>query len=95
MNKIEHLLTCLTEECAEIQKLACKANRFGLDDSYVDGPTNRENLVTEINDLMAVVDLLAEEGAFKCDVFNMNKIDAKKNKVRKYMGYAKKVGTLK
>ena len=33
MNEVEHLLTCLMEECAEIQKSTAKAMRFGLDEN--------------------------------------------------------------
>jgi len=34
----EYLLTCLMEECAEVQKAATKALRFGLDDRGPDEP---------------------------------------------------------
>jgi len=32
MNRTEHLLVCLAEECAEVGQAVAKALRFGLDD---------------------------------------------------------------
>ena len=62
MNNTEHLLTCLMEECAEIQKAAAKALRFGLDDHAPDsGSTNADDISTEIIDLLAVIEMLKEE----------------------------------
>jgi len=31
MNRTDHLLMCLIEECAEVQKVATKTLRFGFD----------------------------------------------------------------
>lgn len=36
MNKAEHLLTCLAEECAEIQQAVSKALRFGVETNRFD-----------------------------------------------------------
>lgn len=98
MNAIEHLLTCLAEEGSEITKDACKSLRFGLDDRNVlnpTGPTNRERLVDELNDLEAVRLILIERGAIPKDWCDVSKIEAKQKKVLKFMEYAERVGTLK
>jgi len=98
MNTTEHLLTCLAEEGSEVTKDATKSLRFGLDDRNVlnpTGPTNRERLVDELNDLMAVVDLCVAHGILPENWQSPEKHQAKLEKVEKFMNYAKKVGALK
>ncbi len=97
MNVHEHLLTCLAEECAEIAHVCSKSLRFGLEDqSPLDpnGPTNRERLVNELNDLAAVVILLTEQKILPQQWHNYDKIVAKKAKVKQFMEYAEKRGAL-
>lgn len=96
MNKTEHLLTCLAEEGVEIalelSKQSCKSLRFGLHDVNVlepKGPTNQERLIDELNDLHGVIELLIEVGALPADWHDRKKVDAKKEKVCKFMDYAK------
>lgn len=95
MNKVEHLLVCLAEEASEIVKDASKSLRFGLNDV---GPglltTNRERLIAEINDLLAIVDMLSSEGVLPSDWTDKQKQVRKKNKVRNFMEYARDKGVL-
>lgn len=94
MNKVEHLLVCLAEECAEIQQAVSKALRFGLDDGAPGGEiTNAQDIAKECCDIVALIDLLEEEGV----IYNSGTIQAieqKKAKVKRYMEYAKMRGTL-
>ena len=97
MNATEHLLTCLAEEGAEITHRSTKCLRFGMTDRNVlnpTGPTNEEHLVGELNDLMAVIELLIEAGVLPEEWQDMALQQAKKDKVQKFMGYADRVGTL-
>lgn len=104
MNKVEHILTCLAEECGEVAKEVHKSLRFGLDDKLTtnpdgprgsDGPTNREKLAQELNDLMGVVSMLVEEGVLP-DNWSSPKLHQNKAvKVKQYMRYAERVGALK
>ena len=97
MNKIEHLITCLGEEGAEITQDCCKALRFGLDDRNVlnpTGPTNRERIITELNDLMAVVEDLVFWGVLPRDWEKPSVKSLKHAKIDKFLAYAKKVGAL-
>lgn len=101
MNSTEHLLVCLNEEgvesALEMAKIADKALRFGLDDQNVlnpTGPTNRERLIDELNDLMGVIGLMVEHGILPAGWKDASKIDAKKDKVRKFMAYAAEKGAL-
>src|SRR4051812_44414709 len=90
MNETEHLLTCLLEECSEVIKDCSKSLRFGLDDRNVldpSGPTNRERIVAELNDLVAVVELLEERGHLQIWESDGLK-EAKKQKVLSFMEYA-------
>ena len=97
MNVIEHLLVCLVEECAELQHHVSKSIRFGLDDHNprADSPTNCEEIVNELNDLFAIVELLQKQGALPSVVIDPDKIRKKQEKVRLFMQYAKSQGTLK
>ena len=93
MNKEEHLLVCLSEECAEIIKSISKALRFGFDDHHPNNLTsNYEAIERELNDLYGVIELLSEAGLhFPIDRLQ---IGAKKEKVKYYMEYAEAKGTI-
>lgn len=95
MTRTEHLLTCLSEECAEVAQRASKAMRFGIHDKQ-DGQalTNSERIVQELNDLIAVVDMLVEEQALPELYMSLPEIRAKKARVEKFLKYSKQQGTL-
>lgn len=88
MNDREHLLTILSEECAEVAQRASKAIRFGLYEVQPGQPKNNKwRLEQELADLMATAEILGLE------VRVADKV-AKLEKLKKYMGYAREVGTL-
>ena len=76
-DKIEEALGILQEECAEVIQDVSKCRRFGIDNVYLNGQgTQRENLVKEVGDVLAMVDILIEQG-----LFNQSELDvAKSNK---------------
>lgn len=93
----EHLLTCLAEECAEITHRTCKALRFGLDDRDPTLPDAQMECVLikqEITDLFAVVELLMEHGIIT-PALERTEIEAKKDKVRHFLDYARNNGVLR
>jgi hypothetical protein len=101
MNIPEHIITCLAEEGVEVSlelsKVAHKANRFGCEDRNVlnpTGPTNAERLVAELNDLLAVADMLAENGVIPHTWRDPAAQIAKREKVLKFMRYAEGTGAL-
>lgn len=95
MTTVEHLLVCLMEECAEIQYAAAKALRFGLDDTFRPDLTPRQELRAELADLVGVVTLLRQHGALPpIDMDDARGADAKIEKLRKMMDYARTQGTL-
>ena len=63
MNRQEHLLVIVAEECAEIQHAIAKALRFGLEDIGPEAEsTNAQQIHNEFNDLPARIQLLRGEG---------------------------------
>lgn len=103
MNITEHLLACLAEECDEVSKECHKALRFGLDDKVTmnplgprgtEGPTNREKILTELNDLLGVVDMLVSRGILPRNWNDPIRRQRKGDRVMMYMSYAFKVGAL-
>ena len=65
MDKINEILDILQEECAEVIQNVSKCRRFGLDGVYLNGTgTQRANLVKEIGDVAAMIDLLRDHGLF-------------------------------
>lgn len=93
MNKTEHLLIILSEECAELSKQISKALRFELDDIEPKQElTYRARIISELADIIGAARLLVDENII---VFpGEDLIEAKKLKVQKYIEYAKNQGTL-
>jgi NTP pyrophosphatase (non-canonical NTP hydrolase) len=94
MNRTEHLLVCLAEECAEVGQAVGKALRFGLTDSPPGGGLqNDKYIVRELHDVLAVLELLTECGALDRGHYG-EEIREKKEKVERFMRYAEERGTL-
>ena len=85
-NKITEILDILQEECAEVIQNVSKCRRFGLDNEYLNGTgTQRENLVKEIGDVLAMIELLQEHGV----VSEEELIIARRNKFNKLRKWSK------
>ena len=94
MNRKEHLLTILAEECMEIGKECTKALRFGINDHHpTQTGTNAQKISDEYNDLLAVIAMLNDEGFLNVTI-DKEKIAKKKERVEKYLLYSKEHGTL-
>ena len=94
MNRIEHLLACLGEECGEVQQVVGKSLRFGIYDCNPDFKLpNFELIQAEITDLIAVYELLCWEIGDDPILLDLG-VAKKQQKVQKYMQYAIKAGVL-
>ena len=84
--QIQEALDILQEECAEAIVEVSKIRRFGLDSAdYNSGmtQTHRVSFVKEVGDVLAMVDILLEQGVLtqaELDVAKQNK----KDKLRKW-----------
>lgn len=88
MNRTEHLLVCLAEECSEVQHAVAKALRFGLGDGYPGAAsTNAQDIAREFIDVLAVMEMLEESGAIE-RLLDPQAIDRKKDRVNEYIEYA-------
>ena len=94
MNTIEHLLVCLAEECAEVQKEVTKALRFGLEDKWKSDLNTSEKIAYECCDILAVIEMLKQESVIP-QLDSDSLIKDKKERVLKYMNYAKNNGVLR
>lgn len=62
-DKQEEALEILQEECAEVIQVICKIERFGIDNYYPNTVlTNKDRLNEEVGDLLAMVDILIDQG---------------------------------
>ena len=88
MTKIEHLLSTLAEECAEVGQRASKALRFGLHEVQPgQSDNNVRRIEIELADVMATAELLGL-------VIREDEKAAKKIKLAKYLDYSRDLGTL-
>lgn len=96
MNRTEHLLTVLAEECIKVAADICKALRFGLDDRSPLPPNgsaaNRELIATEFEELRAMVDWLWREQILPDPPDGV--YEAKQERVERLMRYAEATGAL-
>lgn len=86
-----YLLACLAEECAEVAKEACKCLRSGTahepykGTSETDGRTYGQRLTDELNDLVAVADLLCRHGVLPVAWEDREDQEAKRRRTNDWM----------
>lgn len=99
MNRKEHLLTILSEECNEVAQAVSKALRFGLQDHHPknNNKTNENLIIEEYIQLVGTMNLLIEDGIIRCPPARefVEGAESKKCKIEKWIKYAKKVGTVR
>ena len=92
MNRQEHLLVILMEECNELSQEVSKALRFGVHEQRDLPTSNIERMNMEFNDLLGVLALLkSEEILITSDA---KRIANKITKIEHYLEYSKECGTL-
>lgn len=96
MNRKEHLITILGEEGVEVSQRCSKAVRFGLTEVQPgQSLDNAERIRGEYIDLLAVMEMLVEEGhVLPVHYTDRPAIDAKKAKIEKFLVYSREQGTL-
>ena len=60
MRNTQTVMAVLQEECAEVIQAVSKINRFGMHGEW-QGVTNKQSLVTEIGDVLAIIKVLMKE----------------------------------
>lgn len=94
MNKCQYLLVKLAEECSEIAQMALKTSQFGMDEVMPGQPfNNAERLHMELDDLQGVLKMLNEEHSLGY-IPSKEKMNAKVEKIRKYMKYSSEIGAV-
>lgn len=92
MKNWQYLLLKLSEECNEVGQMASKNMHFGMEECQAGRKeSNKDRLHQEINDFLAIVELLNEEEAFDFTP-DKEKIKAKKEKVKSYREYSISLG---
>jgi hypothetical protein len=103
INAYEHMLVCLSEECIEVSKEIHKVLRFGPDDKLTmdplgprgtEGPTAMAKVLTELNQLYAMVELMEKKGFLPANWQDAAVRKRKKVRVAQYMWYALQVGSV-
>lgn len=97
MDRREHLLTCLAEECNEVGQRVAKALRFGLTEVQSGQTlTNRQRIAEEYRDLVAVANILVEEGILAVHEMAVlqKDVDAKRAKIERFMEISRREGVL-
>jgi len=83
--KVNEILDILQEECAEVIVAISKIRRFGIDNSYKDGGTQREHLIQELGDVTLLVELLKAHGIYT----EQELLDAQRRKAFKLTQWSK------
>lgn len=92
MNRQQYLLAKLSEECNEVAQIALKTQQFGMLEKHPDLVlNNKERIHEELNDLLAIVEMLNEDLEFGFNPDNIQ-ILQKKRKVNHYYKYSQELG---
>lgn len=82
--QVQEALDILQEECAEVIVEVSKCRRFGLDSvHYKTGVKHSVMLETEVGDVLALVDILIDQGILDVTTLEIAK-DAKKEKLKQW-----------
>lgn len=82
--QVQEALDILQEECAEVIVEISKCRRFGLDSfHYKTGIKHSAMLETEVGDVLALVDILVEQGMLDLNTLDIAK-EAKKDKLKQW-----------
>lgn len=94
MNRTDHLLDILAEECNEVAQRVSKALRFGLEEVQPGHTlTNRQRIMQEVNDLYAALKMLGDDGVIDPNP-DTDAVQAKIVKVEALLVYSAKCGRL-
>ena len=92
MNRLQLLLNKLSEEGCEVGQIGLKTAQFGLNEICPCQPfTNAERCHQEIDDVMAIVEMLNDEYSFGYEP-SRERREAKKAKVNKFAAYSESLG---
>jgi len=92
MNRAEHLLACLAEECAEVAQRVSKALRFGLREVEPgQASDNADRIADELADLIAVGEILVQEGIIPDPIVETLE---KLAKIERFMAISREQGVL-
>ena len=95
MNRGEHLLTCLGEECNEVGQRVSKALRFGLNEVQPgQEATNAQRITAELKDLWAVAIACAQAGLIPFPQPSIAEVERKKEKIERFMAISREQGVL-
>lgn len=79
------VMAILQEECAEVVQAVSKVYRFGLDNAW-NGVTNKQALITEIGDVLALIDILIKETDINISEEDiLDAIEAKREKLKIFL----------
>ena len=85
MDRVEHIIACVGEECGEVQQKVGKALRFGIFEANPKTSNSHwSEMRQEVHDIVAVYEMLCEEFNVETEL-DRNLIDSKKEKVEHYM----------
>lgn len=94
LNHLQYYLTKLAEEGSEVAQIALKAQQFGPGEVMPGQPlSNFDRCHHELDDLWAMVEELNEKFGFGYAP-NRERMEAKKAKVRTYLGYSIHLGVV-
>lgn len=95
MSREDRLLVILAEEAAEVAQEASKCLRFGPDEIYPPiGMSNAMRVMVEYHDLMALVEMLQQEGVLPIIGVGQERewVEAKRKAVEKHLTYSRECG---
>ncbi len=90
----QHLLQKLSEECCEVSQAVSKALLFGLHDTHETYGNNHDRIVIEVHDILGVLAELVDRGIITMPVNPVPMIEAKREKILKYLSYADEKGMI-
>ena len=87
MRNTQTVMAVLQEECAEVIQAVSKINRFGMHGEW-QGVTNKQSLVTEIGDVLAIIKVLMKETDINITENDLEKaVEAKLKKLEIFLPY--------